>query len=80
MTPIQTEPTDRLQADKANEAGWNTPFVPLKPLMRVLHTEHSFQGPGWYVEARRLKTYSIWHGPFDSEAEAVAHRDQEAAR
>lgn len=26
--PIQSEPTDRLQARKARAAGWKVPFVP----------------------------------------------------
>lgn len=34
--PIQSEPTDRLQAEKANAAGWNTPFIPLGKTMSEL--------------------------------------------
>lgn len=33
--PVQTEPNDRMQADKANAAGWKTPFVPPRPVPKV---------------------------------------------
>lgn len=41
-----------------------------RPFPRIEYSEHAFRGAGWYVEARRLNTYSIWEGPYSDEDDA----------
>ena len=36
--------------------------------MRILYSDYAFTGAGWYVEVRRMKTRSLWEGPFRTRA------------